>query len=158
MVRGLGEGQPVFPDRCVACGVAAPGDTIRLGTNVIGWWTLAFWLPGRRFTVQVPACPPCANRMRRQRRLRLVVGGAAGLAGVAVAVSLLQWYRGPLKRWLALGIALACMLPYFLWEVFSPKPVDLTAFSETVDYEFRDAGYAEEFAALNGAPGKKVAS
>jgi len=57
-----------------------------------------------------------------------------------------------LKPWLALGIALVCMLPCFSWEVFSPRPIDLTAFRETVDYEFRDARYAEEFAALNQAP------
>jgi len=29
--------------------------------------------------------------------------------------------------------------------------VDLTAFSDSVDYEFRDPAYAREFAALNGA-------
>jgi hypothetical protein len=143
--------RPVFPDRCVACGAAGPGDTIRVGTNAIGWWTLAFWVPGRRFAVDVPACPPCARHLRRQRLLRLVVGGAVAVAGAVVAVALLQWYRGPMRRWLAMGITLVCMLPYILWETFSPPPFGLTAFAETVDYEFRDAGYAAEFAALNGA-------
>jgi hypothetical protein len=80
------------------------------------------------------------------------VSGIAALIGVAVAASLLLWYRGPFKRWIAMGIALACMLPYFLWEVIAPRPIDLTAYTETVDYEFRDAEYAEEFAALNQAP------
>jgi hypothetical protein len=41
------------------------------------------------------------------------------------------------------------MVPYFLWETLFPRPVDLTAFAETVDYEFLDESYALEFAALN---------
>ena len=141
---------PVFPDRCVACGVGSPDDSIRVATRAIGWWTVAFWHPGRRFTAQVPACTPCRRRMQRQKWLRLGIGGLFGAVGVGVAVWLLHGQRVPFRQWLALGIALACMLPYLLWEVCFPRPIDLTAYSETVDYEFRDAGYAEEFAALNG--------
>ena len=32
-----------------------------------------------------------------------------------------------------------------------PTPIDLTAFSESVDYEFRNADYAAEFASLNNS-------
>ena len=32
---------------------------------------------------------------------------------------------------------------------YLPAPIDLTAYSDTVDYEFRDADYAQEFAELN---------
>src|SRR5687768_11670235 len=101
---------PVFPDRCVACGVDAPGGNYRAGTHAIGWWTLAFWSFGPRFTVEVPACETCRRRMRRQRWLQLAVNAVFILAGVSVAFYLLQWYRGPFKRWLALGIGLACLL------------------------------------------------
>jgi hypothetical protein len=31
---------PVFPDRCVACGVESPGAVYRLRARAIGWWTL----------------------------------------------------------------------------------------------------------------------
>jgi len=140
---------PVFPDRCVVCGANHPDATYRAGTNAIGWWTLAFWSFGQRFTVEVPACEPCCGRMRRQRWVQLAVNAAVAVAGVAVAMSLLQWYRGPFKRWLVLGIALVCLLPVILWETFFPRPFDMTAFSDTMDYEFRDSAYAEEFAALN---------
>lgn len=140
---------PAFPDRCVACGADSPSAIYRAGTNAIGWWTLAFWTFGRRHTVEVPACEPCRDRMRRQRWLQLAVNAAAIAAGVVVAGSLLQWYQGPFKRWLMLGVVLVCLVPVFLWETFFPRPFDMTAYSNTVDYEFRDPDYAAEFAALN---------
>ncbi|WP_169973612.1 hypothetical protein [Tautonia rosea] len=142
----------VFPDRCIACGVDEPGVSYRVGTNAIGWWTLAFWSFGRRFTVDVPACESCRDRMHRQRWFRLAVSAVGVVIGVGVAFFLLQWYEGPFKRWFAMGIALACLLPVFLWETFFPRPIDLTAYSNTVDYEFLDPDYAEAFAELNRMP------
>jgi hypothetical protein len=141
--------KPVFPNRCVACGAHAPGATYRAGTNAIGWWTVALWTFGRRFTAEVPACEPCLARMRRQRWVQLAVNVVAIVIGVTVAGALLQWYEGPLKRWLMMGVALVCLLPVFVWEELVPRPFDLTAYSNTVDYEFRDSDYAIEFALLN---------
>ena len=140
---------PVFPDRCVACRADRPGATYRAGTNAIGWWTLSLLSFGRRFTVEVPACASCRGRMRRQRWLQLAVNAIVIAAGVAVAGSLLQWYQGPFKRWLMLAIVVVCLLPVILWETFFPRPFDMTASSNNVDYEFSDSAYAEEFAALN---------
>jgi hypothetical protein len=140
---------PVFPDRCVACGADHPLGVYRTSTNAIGWWTLAFWSFGRRFTVEVPACEPCRNRMRRQRWVQFTVDAIVIVIGVSAAMSLLQSYHGPFKKWLILGIALLCLLPVVLWETFFPRPFDMTAFTDTVDYEFRDAAYAQEFALLN---------
>ncbi|MBL8794316.1 MAG: hypothetical protein JNM56_10460 [Planctomycetia bacterium] len=39
--------------------------------------------------------------------------------------------------------------PWFLWQLFFPPPLDLTVYTDTVDYEFKDEEYAAEFAALN---------
>ncbi|MGL4464114.1 MAG: hypothetical protein ACRC1K_18345 [Planctomycetia bacterium] len=143
----------VFPDRCVACGVDSPGATFRAGTHAIGWWNFAFWTIGRRFTVDVPACESCAARMRRQRRLHFAVDVVAIAVGVVVAGSLLQWYQGPFKRWLMFGVVVVCLLPVIWWETLFPRPFGLTAFAETVDYEFRDPVYAAEFTALNADAG-----
>lgn len=146
----LPKGQPpVFPDRCVACGADHPGGAYRASTNAIGWWTLAFWTFGRRFTVEVPACEPCRDRMRRQRWVQIVVDATAIVIGVSVAISLLHSYHGAFKKWLVLVITLVCLLPVVLWETVFPRAFDMTAFTDTVDYEFRDAAYAEEFALLN---------
>ena len=121
---------PVFPDCCVSCGVPAPGHLIRVGTNSIGWWTIALWIPGARFSVEVPACEPCRRQMIRQRWVRRAVCGIFAVVGVGVAVYVLGSLRGPIKRWLALGIALLCMVPWFAWEFFFPRPFDLTAYAE----------------------------
>jgi hypothetical protein len=141
--------QPEFPDRCVACGQKEPGNTIRVCTNAIGWWTIALWAFGPRFCVDVPACDGCRHKMLRQRWTRRIITWGSAFVGVAVAMAVLQRHNGPLKRWLALGIALACMSPWFLWEMIFPPPIDLTAYKKNVDYEFRDAAYAQEFASLN---------
>jgi hypothetical protein len=140
---------PIFPDRCVACGVPDPGSHLRVGTNAIGWSTLAFWTFGARFSVNVPACEECHQRMIRQRWLRRFVCGIFMVVGFGVAVSALGSFRGPVKRWLAMGIVLACMIPWFVWETFSPRPIDLTAYADSVQYEFRDEDYADEFLELN---------
>jgi hypothetical protein len=140
---------PVFPDRCVACGLPSLGSSIRVTTNAIGWWTIAFWVHGARFSVDVPSCEPCRRQMIRQKWLRRTVGGLFVVIGLCVAMSTLGSIRGPFNRWLAMGIALLCMIPYFAWEILLPRPIDLTAYSDTVDYEFRDEEYAMEFASLN---------
>ncbi len=140
--------KPIFPDRCVACGMPGPDDRFRVGTHAIGWWTLAFWTFGRRFSVDVPACEACRRQMVRQRRIRRLVSGLFLVAGVGVAIYVVGNPHG-VKRWLAMGIALACLLPSLAWEMLSPRPIDLTAYSDSVDYEFRDEDYADEFLALN---------
>jgi hypothetical protein len=71
------------------------------------------------------------------------------VAGLLVARELLGSYEGPLRKWIAVGIALLCMTPLLLWQLFFPPPLDLTATSSTVEYEFRDRDYAAEFARLN---------
>jgi hypothetical protein len=140
---------PIFPDRCVACGMPSPGRLLRVGTNAIGWWTLAFWTFGARFTVEVPACDPCKKHMIFQRWFRLAVFCLFVVIGVGVASYLLGSFQSVLNRWLAMGIGLVCASPYFLWELLSPRPIDLSAHTDTVDYEFRDEAYADEFAILN---------
>ena len=54
-----------------------------------------------------------------------------------------------LRKWVAMGLILLCSTPYFLWEVIFPAPIDVTAYKDSVDYEFADARYAEDFADLN---------
>ena len=48
-----------------------------------------------------------------------------------------------------MGIALLCLSPYFLYQTFVPHPFGVTAYSASVDYEFRDKETAFEFALLN---------
>ena len=47
------------------------------------------------------------------------------------------------------GLALVCLLPQFMFEVFFAKPFDMTAYADSVDYEFTSKDHAVEFATLN---------
>jgi hypothetical protein len=74
-------------------------------------------------------------------------GLAAGC--IFLAFYFLKSYHGPFKKWIALAVTLGLMLPWFIFQASFPLPLDLTAYSDAVDYEFKDANYAEEFAELN---------
>jgi hypothetical protein len=139
-----------FPDRCVVCGGAGPGSHVRLITGSIGWWTWLFWWWGKPFIVKAPACTGCAWKLHGLRMLSLVVTVA-----IIAAALWLVWPnikdgipRG-LQRWAMLALALLCLLPQIIFEVFYARPFDITAFSDSVDYEFTSIDYAIEFATYN---------
>lgn len=142
---------PKFPDRCVVCGQEKPDGTVRVSTRAIGWWTWAFWLPGRKFSVDVPACSCCGGRLRRQHLFRWLTMIALIAVAVPVVMPFLNDLKGPIRKWVGLAAVLVVVSPYFIWQTFFPPPIDLTAHSDSVDYEFRDRAYAEEFAALNNS-------
>ena len=48
-----------------------------------------------------------------------------------------------------MGLALVCLLPQIIFEVLFAKPFDITAYADSVDYEFTSKDYAVDFALLN---------
>jgi hypothetical protein len=142
---------PTFPDSCINCGCEAPGAFLEYDTNAIGWWTIVFISFGKKHRILVPACSSCKRQLRRNRLLRLSLALVLLGIGSLLAIHLLHNYHGPFKTHIAILIALPFLAPYIAWELKYPPPFDLTAYSETIDYEFRDAGYASEFAMLNDA-------
>lgn len=176
-VRLLKEQEPIFPTRCVACGSDAPGGTLRFHTRSVGWSTFVSWSYGEKFSADVPVCGICRGKVKQQRWLRSSIRMSLGIIGILIA----GWWlfltdsQEPLKAepsgsivgkvlgrlltdfqrsWLMMGTALVCALPWLLWEIFFPPPFDMTAYADSVDYQFRDAEYAEEFAVLNKAAGE----
>jgi hypothetical protein len=149
---------PQFPDRCVVCGADSPGSTVRLVTGSIGWWTWLLWMFSSAVVVKAPACRPCGRSLHLHRW--------ASIAVVAVVATLALVWVWPLvegsvpravRKWAMMGVALGCVLPYIVFQAFFPPPFDVTAYSESIDYEFRDAELAREFAALNAdVPSMKV--
>ena len=139
-----------FPDRCVVCGGHSPGSHVRLITGSIGWWTWLLWWWRKPFITKAPACSGCAWRLHGLRFLSFTVTVA-----ITVAALWLIWPsiensvpRG-LRKWAMMAIALVCLLPQFILEVFFAKPFDVTAFEDSVDYEFTSKEYAIDFAMLN---------
>ena len=57
--------------------------------------------------------------------------------------------RKTFRKWAMMGLVLMCISPWLLYSVYSPQPFDMTAYSDSVTYEFRDTEYAHEFAELN---------
>jgi hypothetical protein len=139
-----------FPSRCVVCGAPSPESTVRLMTGSIGWWTWLLWHFGNPFTVRAPACKHCSWRLHLTR----VSSSLITIAGIAAACWLFwPWVSAkvprPARKWALMGLALACLLPQFLYEMVFPHPFSITAYSDSVDYEFRDRQMAIEFALLN---------
>jgi hypothetical protein len=79
---------------------------------------------------------------------------AVTVAIASVAIWLI-WPKLPafvpkrLQKWAMMGIALACLAPQFLFEIFFPRSFDITAWAKSIDYEFADFKLAVEFALLN---------
>ena len=140
---------PTFPDQCIACGELAPGGFLEVSTQTVGLFTLITLHPGSRFSANVPACPICAQFLRRRKRFRTLLTWGLAIVGVAIAFYILKSYHGIWRRWIAAAIAFPCCLPLIIWETLRPLPIDLTAFGKSIDYEFRDRAYAYAFAELN---------
>ena len=139
-----------FPDRCVVCGRSSPESTVRLCPGAIGWWTWLLWMFGKPFTVKAPACTACGWWLHLRRVVSLLIT----LGTVIVAF----WFLWPIvsdqlpraaRKWIMMGLGLLCLAPQIIYEVFFPHPFDITAYSDNVDYEFRDEDLAYEFAELN---------
>ena len=48
-----------------------------------------------------------------------------------------------------MGIAIACLIPLLVLEFFYAPPAQVTAYTDSVDYEFASYDYATDFAAMN---------
>jgi len=83
--------------------------------------------------------------------IRTVVVWGLIFVGLGLAMWGLGQPQGFWGKWAFIGLAVVACIPLFVWEMVFPPALDLTAYSETVDYEFRDAEYAAEFRALNRA-------
>ena len=139
---------PVYPDRCVACPASSPTETLEVTTHAIGWPTLAM-RSGKKFSASVPVSASCAPRLRRRQWLVSGLTWTFAIVGVALGFWLFGQYAGFARKWRIVLVALVSFAPMIAWQVIWAAPVELTAFKQTVDYEFGDSEYAEAFAQLN---------
>jgi hypothetical protein len=139
-----------FPDRCVVCDCGNPDSYARIITGSIGWWTWLLWWFGKALVVKAPACTDCAWKLHGLRFVSLL----ATIGAAAAALWLIWPYFKDsiprrLQKWAMMGLALVCILPQIILEVFFARPLDVTAYAESVDYEFTSKAYAADFAMLN---------
>jgi hypothetical protein len=137
---------PKFPDLCVGCYEPAPSASVRLYTSAIGWWT-AFFAFGALHRVDIPACKPCAGKLWRARALRFGVT----VALIAVLVGVVSHFTEGMRWRRPIGIVatLIGLIPWIVWQMIFPAAVDITAYDDSIEYDFRDADYAAEFSVLN---------
>ena len=76
-------------------------------------------------------------------------------AGVGLATWALGWQPAGWGKWAIISLGLLAILPLFVWDQIFPPLLDLTAYSNTVNFDFRDAIYAEEFRKLNEIRGSR---
>ena len=139
-----------FPDRCIVCGTDSPGSTMRVLTNSIGWWTWLFWFFGKPFCVRVPACNGCGRRLHLVRIFAFLIMVAIAYLSVKIFWPLVPAdIPRAIRKLIFLGLFFLCASPILILQVFFPPPFDITAYKDSVDYEFRDEELAFEFAELN---------
>ena len=139
-----------FPDHCVVCDARSPGRSALLVTGALGWWSWLLWWTGSPVTVRVPACRGCKWRLHGARLASLIFT-------VALTITVLTWLWPSIgssvpERWrklASLGLVGLCLSPWILARVFFPPAFDLTAFAKSIDYEFRSAESARDFAEIN---------
>ncbi len=140
----------VFPDRCVRCDRITDGNKMQVRTHSIAWLTSLLLMFGKPFTVRVPVCRVCASRIRNRELFSfLSCITVAGLTMFFLWPHVTDFIPEAIRKWVAVGLILICLLPLLLFSIFNPPAFDLTAYSESVDYEFRCADYAKSFAELN---------
>ncbi len=139
---------PRFPDRCAICGKPSPGDTYRVTTRTINSGASAT-TAGPKFSAEAPACRLCRDQMRRHIWGRIAANVVFILGGLGVGIRVISGHHTAFANVILFVICLLCLAPLIAWRMYHPLPFDITAYPDTVDYEFHDRAYAQEFAALN---------
>lgn len=133
---------PTFPARCVGCLTDGPDGTFyALDFNGI-----------RPLLVRTPSCARCRLKLQSWQVWRLartlLIAVVAFFFGYFV---LLEWLPGWATGLIVLGLVVSGFAVVFVWSRVRPPAFAIDLAAASVDYEFRDATLAEEFAALNGA-------
>jgi hypothetical protein len=129
--------QPIWPDRCAVCGVAAPTDQVTVATILLEAKT------------PMPVCTDCGRSMRRKMRIER----SLFWIGLFTALAIVLWVYGfhrdrdDLLLWKAAVVAL--WIPWLVLVFWVDTPLIVSAENETKTFGFANAEYAAEFDKLN---------
>lgn len=142
--------KPKFPDQCVLCQMEHPDSTYcAYSYEQKSWLRRLFSKNELTYSIEIPACSSCKEHIHRQWWFRVCVFAIFIVAGMAAGFYLLQWYKGPFRKWFIGGIVLLFIIPVFLWETIWPKVINVNIRPDKVIYEFQNHEYAEKFLELN---------
>jgi hypothetical protein len=144
---------PLWPDRCVRCGLSQPGETHQLAVLVYSFFGLFPWRSG--ITVPVPACGQCWRRLARNRVFRYLLFFVPAILTPVLLIVLVHTNVLTGRLWShrqmpGLGLIVGA-LPGLIYNVFFPMRIDATLGKTLIKYEFADAAAAAEFRALNSS-------
>lgn len=142
--------EPIFPDFCVSCFQAKPGQRTRIKTHRIGWWTALLHF-GDKVEIDFPICLPCRNVFERLLWTRRFISAAVILVASYLGLQFVGDFGGPIRKWVIAAAALAIAIPWFVFELLSPLAVEVTATARVTDFKFKNQQYAALFAELNGS-------
>lgn len=142
---------PVFPNRCVFSGEANPDSKIFVIAHsqsaILSFLAPILMLFGWR---RVSA--PVLKKYRAPFYLQTFGRDFIMIALVFVALFVFIPMFGrqtSFRKFKLLGLVLAVVSPWIMFEVFWPRRFEVTSRGEWVDYEFASAAYALEFELLN---------
>lgn len=145
------EHQPLFPDRCLVCGREQPGDSASF-TAVLNAYKPLDEEMFKSHQAALPVCTGCKPKLRRSRWIgKLVIGVGTVVASVLILILSqleLAWFTG-WKSYAVIGVLL--LGPLLVASMIYTAHFDFSPFERRVHYDFRDRGYAEAFAELNGS-------
>jgi len=150
--------EPVFPGHCICCHSQDPDSVISASDSHSNWLVrihgliLPFmdFIPKNRVRVEAPACAACSRDFKRKKVWRTVALYIYLIIAVGIAYCLVGDSESFLRKYYGVGLAIVFSIPMILWFVFHPSVLSISTSDKTVEYEFSDAEYADEFAKLNG--------
>lgn len=143
-----------WPDRCARCHAPSPDTTFstRIARPTALGTAFNFNPPWALRSLVCPSCRACHLAVRRQR-LRSVLIPVPTMAVVLVGgiwvMSMLP-YVAVLTPILRIGIILFAIALGIGIRIAIGDPIDVITEKRTLRFEFKDHGFAEEFAAANG--------
>ena len=141
--------RPEWPPGCVGCGSAGT-EPLPLSTRGASIMANLLSSRGKKVSLEVPACPACARRIRRRDRLEAwgmpltILAGA--FAGQFLLAPRLEGFWAPAS---VVACALVAYAPLVLGRIFWAPVFAISADDDSIDYEFVSEDHAREFAALN---------
>ena len=139
------EATPVFPRRCIYSNEINPDAYIKITEEKGSFMGLSLFK--RPSVYKVPILKKFIFRMKFERFIRLFV---FILCIGCILLFLSEFELISLDSWIEVKIVtLPLLILFAFWELYKPRLLVITKHRKTVEFEFRDHCYGEQFRLLN---------
>ncbi len=138
----------VFPKICIYCENLNPDDFLKVTTHTIGLHSFLLKF-GNFFSANVPICKFCKHKFRFPKWGRFIAGIILMSIGMFLSIYMFGEISAWYKKWIFAGVILITLIPLFIWQLVFPAYFELTAYKDSIVYEFKSENYALEFVNKN---------